>query len=426
LKGKAILSAKQFKEKLDARQEGNFLVWDRENLLDLLQKASPASVISPSYLIAQLISAASTDGLNREMLSVELDKLVPEGTSTQDLRQFLLQNSLLTSHVLTLGRPFYAVRLAQHGARVALALYMKSLTPEAHQEYLDALLFSIQLGIRNARVLTDLEPIDLAHISGGPAGCFAAYPLVCFSILECLGLGVLDALWRGDANSARSLSAELAKFTRAHHACKKPLSDRFAASLIPAVAALALTGEEECGQSILLGITKWVCDQIETGFGLASPYAKAQEEIERIFGTPFDFINYDPRHESLFAVVLADLCRVFFPDSYPLVVNELKAVDAIPCSVHPLDVPDSIFLRSESTQALINLEYPDDARSPEVLEHHALQPNARTLERLGGPLAPLVCGCLCQDRVFTDALPRLRQALAEGWGLNPLEVHQAD
>jgi hypothetical protein len=265
-----------------------------------------------------------------------------------------------------------------------------------------------------------LEPIKLASISGGSVGYIASYPLACFSIIESLGFGILDALWRRNSNEARSLAEELTTFVGANPGCMHPLSDRFAASLIPAATALAMTGSMECGRTLLRGITKWICDQMETGFGIAGPYADPQEEVERVFGQHFDFLDYKTRRDSLFAVVLADLSHVFFPDMYPLIVNDLKAVGAIPSLIHALDVPGSLFLGSDSTQAILNLEYPDHF-SERGLEHHLLQQEPRSIERLGGPLAPFICGCLCQDRVFTDTFPRLSQALGEGWGLQPAE-----
>lgn len=418
LKGKAILSAKQYKERLAARSEGNFIVWDRENLLDMLQGLPPAeAVIHPSIIVDKLIAAATTNELSRKMLSERLGSIEPRSESIHHLREALLQVSFVISHLLSVGRPFYAVRIAQHGVRLALVNYVRSPSEEGYAEYLGALRYSVQFGIEQVRRLAKLEPIDLARKSGGVAGHLAAYPLTCYSIIEALGLGVLEALWRGSYEVAKQLSRELVEFVTANPGCLRPLSDRFACSLVPPVVALAVTGEVECGRGLLRGVTKWVCDQMENGFGLAGPYASAQEEVERIFGSRFDFIDYQVRHESLFAVVLADLCYVFFPDLYPSIVNELKAVEAIPSAIHPLDLQGSMFLSSGETQSLINLEYPDTIEQDVGLEHHSLQIEARFIEKAGGPLAPLICGCLCQDRVYTDIFPRLWDALRKGLGL---------
>ena len=417
LRGKAILSAKQFKERLAARGEGRFRVWDRENLLDMLTNVQSPAMLPSSEAVEHLIAAATTGSLNREMLTQDLEKIVPPSDSIHSLRETLLLNYLLVSHLLIVGRPFYAIRVAQHGVRMALAHDLVATSTEAHAEYLDALSFAVQLGVEHARKIAKLAPIELAGISGDPVGYLAAYPLACFSIIECLGFGLLEALWRGNTGSAQALSKELSTFIRANAGCMHPLSDRFAASLIPAAVALGISGEIDCGQALLRGITKWVCDQIQSGLGLADTYASAREEVERIFGCHFDFLDYQARHESLFTVALADLAYVFFKDVYPSLVNEFKAVGAIFSLVHPLDVPDSMFLRANSTQPIINLEYPDVVKIDTCLEHHSLQLDARSIERRGGPLAPLICGCLCQDRLFTDILPRLETAVHQGWGL---------
>lgn len=421
LKGKAILSSKQYKERLAAKGEGNFLVWDREVLLDMLQGKgidSAPVVLPPPSTIEQLIARSIANELNRRMLANDIEAMKPRGSSIHELREALIHNSLLVSQLLNSGRPFYAVRAAQHGARMALASYLASPTLEFHVEYLEALRFSVRLGLEEARKLALIEPIDLAHKSGGITSFIAAYPLTCFSIIESLGLGALEALWEGERESAHSICGLLSSFVEKNGGCTHPLSDRFAASLVPAVAALFLTGNVDTASAILRGCTKWVCDQMDHGFGIAGPYASAEEEVERIFGAHFDFIHHEVRRESLFAVALADLAFVFAPHLYPEIVHEFKAVDAAPSAVHPLDVPGSAFLNSTaSTLAIMNLDYPDSIEESTSLPHMALQTTPRLIEQIGGPLAPLICACLCQDRIFSDTFPRLRQAVHEGVGL---------
>lgn len=362
LKGKAILSTKQFAERLKCRQEGIFLVWDRDYLLDLLEGKNPSYPIKePPAHIESLISSTTLKKITRRKLSVELDYALPKPASLECLRESLLHSSLLVAQLRMVGHHFNAVLASYNSVRLALFHYLEFESREAYIEYLDALQFSVDLGVETSKELLTLKPIDLFFRSGSLLGAWAAYPVTCFSILESLGLGALHARWLGDVKEAEQLTQACCSFIEHNPGCFHPISDRLAASLIPAVSALALGDRLETGELLIREITKWVCDKIENDFGLAGLDSEVDEEVARIFSPHFDFFSIQARKESLFAVALADLSYIFFPELYPIIINELKAVQAIPSMVHPLDTPEALFLSTRDKKGLLNIAYPDDA-----------------------------------------------------------------
>jgi hypothetical protein len=234
-----------------------------------------------------------------------------------------------------------------------------------------------------------------------------AYAVACTKAIEYLGLACLHLESAGQHEADRRNAELCARIVGAQPGCVHPISDRFAASYPPAVAALCRFGHGPVAARLVRKTMKWVGDRYESDWGLASSYATPDEETRALLGVAFESIEGKKRPQSLLAVALADSSHVFLPDDYPLIANEILAVRIFPEALHAKDVPEAYLVNAGGTQPLPNIAYPEEW-SEQRLAHHALQSTPRVPEAQGGPAIPLALACVLRDRLFTDVLPRLR------------------
>lgn len=405
LKGKAVLSARQYREQVLARGAGNFLVWSRGNLVDMLSGQSPEYPVLPMPTLIQTIIASELAGtLSEEHLLTALTGCFAPPTDLSNLRVDLLHLSILSTFFWSRGRLFHAVRSAHHGVRQALHLLCTESSEPVKAEYERSLENAVSFGLAAAQQLAALKPIDLFYGSASSIGANFAYPLASHRTAEFLALAVVHAASQDDWSQVDALGADLADFVQRNPGCKHPLSDRFATSLVVALVALHIADQQQTLQDLIIASTRWCADRLED-LGMAGPYAEPQQELDWIFGASFDFIQIEERKESLLFVALCDCGHELLPDRFPDIANEFLAVDAIPSALHARDSIKGCYRGLAGEQTLVNLRYPDTAGG--VLEHHALQPCPREIQNVGGACAPWLMAGLCGDRLFTDALRHL-------------------
>jgi hypothetical protein len=412
--GKATIGPADFKARLRETGRGEFEVWDVHVLSELLA-GSPRFPAAPSPELVVALGAVESGPLGERELEKLLAAMVPPESAALSLaRRAFVDNSLIVSRLAEKGWPFLALGAALNGVRIG-AVHAHSRPNEGKELLRDALEHYVLLG---EHLLAPLlrrpdEPIAWIEWIGGHPPRMIAYSVACVKTVEYLGLAALHREHQGQVEEAKRLAALCASVVNGQRGSVHPISDRFAASYSPAIAAVFRFGHRDAAERLVREVTKWLCDRYEgEGFGLASTYSTPQEEVRMLLGAPFESVHLEKRSDSLLAVALADAAYVFLPQLFPAVVNDLTAVGIHPGSLHAKDEATAYFMTGKGTQPLINIGYPAEWR-PSALPHHALQSSPRVPENIGGPAVPLALGAVLRDRLFTDVLPRLAPRIAD-------------
>jgi hypothetical protein len=400
LTGKASACADQFAQDLHARFCSRFEVWDNIKLREML-RGSEAPQLPPSPELMPVLGRVTSGAFDEQHLESLLAPLTPPpGADPQRLYRAILDNEVVTATLVHAGQPFHALTAALNSVRIA-ATWVHEVTGDV-QLVREALSNYTRTGkTLLAPLLTAPEDtVAWLYWCGGVIGNILAYPATCLRVIEYLGLSALS-----DGTSARENWIDtLSRVVASQPGVSRPISDRYASSLAPAVIALTKHGRAQLAATLLKRTAKWVCDRYERSeYGLADAYASAKTEAETLLGGPFEFVALQPRRASLLAVALADLAHSFAPDTYELIVNDILAVGIHPAAAQALDGVDGYRVGTGAITTHANIVYPDHP-SPGPLPHQR-RDTPRTCERLGVPEALLAIACLTRDRLFSDCYP---------------------
>lgn len=408
LTGKATIGPAQLQTYLLKANLGSFDVWDIDVLKELLT-GSARFAVSPAPALMPALGYIEAGIPTERLLERHLATLIPPADAPLNhVRRAFVDNSLVVARLVDKQLPFLALHAALNGVRIAAARAHTNIT-EASALLRDALDSYIELGTSLLAPLLDApaEPDAWFTWVGGHSRILT-YPVACAKVLEFLGLAMVDHEHRGKVDKARALAEIAAQIAVRQPGAAHPISDRFAVSYPPVLAALVRLGHGAEAAHLVRETTKWVCDRYEASpFGLAGPYADPPEEVRTLLGAPFEFVTLRERKESLLAVALADASYALKLADYANVANDLLAVGIVPTALHPEDKSDAYIVGGAATRGLVNIRYPESL-SITPLPHHALQAVPRVPEQAGGPAVPLALACVTRDRLFTDVLERLR------------------
>jgi hypothetical protein len=232
------------------------------------------------------------------------------------------------------------------------------------------------------------------------------YPISCLRIVEILGLlYLLDS--PQDAERKDVLGDFLVDFLNSNPGVSRPVSDRWAVSLIPAVLTSAQRGGTQAVRELLMKVAKWVADRYDSdGLGLSGPECGPDEEVDRLLGAPFEFIKLDRRAESYIATVVLDLAAILqLGDVFDLARNDFLAVGLFPSVIEAPDSEAQYILHSNDLAFTANMEYeeswPADA-GWKVAPHHQRAKTDYYLQRIGRHWDHLALSSVLRDRHFPE------------------------
>ena len=226
-----------------------------------------------------------------------------------------------------------------------------------------------------------LDPLYMVN-AHNEAGGFVTYPVRCTRMIELLGM--LALLKRGNSDVAgEAITDYLARFVQEQPGARRPISDHWAVSLIPAVIALA-DRHATAAALLLRDAAKWVGDHHEDEFGLAAPWAAQREEIERVVGVSLEHITYDQRPISYLATVLLDLAAMLdMAELYADIRADVRAVGISPMFVYTDDHEGHADLTPRGARREVGIVYRSDLSHP-VAPHHSA-PVSHRAARDGAP-----------------------------------------
>lgn len=166
---------------------------------------------------------------------------------------------------------------------------------------------------------------------------WVTYQVRCLRVAEIISLLALQTRVE-NPRLAAEISDWLVKFAHAQPGIYRPLSDRYAVSVIPVVLALAHR-HRDTAASMLRSTAGWVCTRYqESNLGLGDVEATPADELTRILGAPFQHVVLQRRATSQAAAVLLDLAALLgLRDVYSDIRNDTIAVGLYPTVLIPGD-----------------------------------------------------------------------------------------
>jgi hypothetical protein len=282
LKGTAAQTADQFKADV-ARQPGKrFSFWGDSNLRDMLA-GHAVSALPPGPGVLPILGRIASGSIEeRELEHLTAALIPPPGSTERVFFRSILDNTIVTAALSQARLPFHALTAALNEVRIVACRAhddpaAATLLSEAMVRYRhlgDSLLAPLLSQPEKARMWLEW--------CGGMPGKILTYPSVCLRTAEFLGLTALTG-----APDAQKRVEILSQLVANQPGVSRPISDRYAASLAPAVVALARFGHTEHATALIKATTRWLCDRYERSeFGLAEAGASPKEEAEALLGAP--------------------------------------------------------------------------------------------------------------------------------------------
>lgn len=258
-----------------------------------------------------------------------------------------------------------------------------------------------------ARVLADecderlLRPEALVAYSGSSS--WVTYPLRCVRIGELVALLALR-VERVDADRARELRRWLVSFAEIQPGLARPLSDRYAVSMVPVALALAREAPD-VARELIHRCAVWLADAYDDALGLAGVDAAPAEEIERVIGASFEAVDQERRRGSLLATVLLDVCAVLgFDELYADIHNDVRAVQAYPQVMRLASGPDEYSRTGGGNRLDPNVDFTEQPAGTDLVAPHHGDPAGAQLAAEGRWWDLLAISSALRDRHFVAGI----------------------
>lgn len=404
LRGNAPLLASEYNRRARERGEPELDIWRRDQLVSTFA-GNPDAVLRGSIDGALLKMLGSVERGEVDMDYVEAFSSRWDDVPGRELLGLsIVEASLLCEKLRVVERLDLACHLALNLIRSAWAnVDAAEVAPAAADA--GARLFDVYADAlwneSDERLLTKRGLVGFS----GPSA-WVTYPVRCMRLAEILGLYGLRLRSAGADEKSASIGTWLARFAGRHPGAAHPISDRYAASLIPPV-LLMRSDHEAAAKSLVRRATVWLCDRYERGeFGLAPVGASAEEEVDRLLGGAFEHVRLRGRRStSAVAAVLLDLAAVCrFSRLYEDIRNDQEAVRLVPLVLRTPDTADQHMVAGADNRWHVNPDYPDRLPRGRSLDlpHH--RDSDRTLVREGRWWDLLAVSSALRDRHFVAAM----------------------
>lgn len=413
LTGGAAADAQQWATKLVERsQKPNvtsngaaakaFEVWDRETLIAGLAVSPDTSLDAWGEEPLRELLGTLAD-VERRDITVQAIERSSRHWPAGDLMRVALATGLVGQRLIRTNRPDLACTTAYALIRTA-ALELASGEREPPLAAMDIArsLFNAHASKLIDAVRPDAEnPAELFRRNSELLGA-VTYPVRCLTAVEVLGMKGLLHRVRGENAEVLETADLLARFIASQPGASRPISDRWAVSLIPAAALLR---REHCSTLVswLEQVTVWVCARYEHHNGLAPPAASPVDEVTHLLGEPYEHIGERRRRGSYIATVVLDLASSLgLPGLYADAFNDFSAVGIAFPTVEPLDEPGQ-YLHAETgvvAEANIAFDVEPDPSGWQSAVHHRRAPGSYELDRLNRSWELLAITLLLRNRHF--------------------------
>lgn len=401
LTGAAPVSSQEYGRHLDQLGEGGFEVWDRETIIGDLTRHPELGVagnLDEALLrvVAEVVAGTATPAMLEEFSRAWLD----------DAERGLWRGAL--SAAVVAGRCREANRL-DLAAAAALLLVRASTFRLIAEENGDAETLSALAGELFERYAMELgdrcrgrESDPDLFLGVGELSIWATYPVRVLRTAEVLALAALRQRCR-DSGEATSLEDLVLRIVSAQPGAAHPLSDAWAASLVPIGLVVGLR-DQGLFERWATEVVRWVANRYDDSPGLAALGATPREEVDYVAGAALEHVNVERRTTSLAVTAILDLVSVFGRgDLYELAVNEFLAVGVLPDVFEVEDNRDQTIRDGGTVTRQVNWAH-DDSWSPtngwKTAAHHRRSPDPYALAARNRAWDHLALVAVLRDRMF--------------------------
>jgi len=342
LVGGATLAAQSYQQHLDKLGEIGFILWDREDLIEMMLHSPEVGLAgnSNSHLL-QITGQIDRRVITWKELEVFSQSWITSSDTISSLWRAALEASLIANALQSTNRSDLACFMALSLIRAAWA------STHGIEPLNEISLTASQLGQRLFIYYALLiwgncteDTLDPRKFNSPREGftIYATSSVRCAILVEILGLlGLLES--ESNPPLACEIADYIKRFFEAHSFSTHLISDKWAVSLIPPVLLMAKAGFANQIQAIFENIIRRTCDHYDNeNFGLASPYANVEEEINYFLGSPLEHVALNRRSESYIYTVVLDLISILENESlYNLARNDFEAVRANPLVIQTGD-----------------------------------------------------------------------------------------
>jgi hypothetical protein len=415
LVGGAAADAQQYGDTLAKRMrigggEPVFEVLDRESLLALMELSPQVSLNGWGEAPLLELLGMLADASRRQLTARSVERSTRRWLG-ENLDRVTLASALVGNRLLATARPDLAMTTAAGLLRTA-AVHLQSSEYEqaspslaAGRRLYDVYATSLVDGL--AAVADD--PRALVH-AGDEVLAGVTYPVRCSLAIQSLGLLGLLRYDEGDEQGGDDCVGRLERFIATQPGAAHPISDVWAASLVPA-AILLRRARSAALAPWLENIVVWICDHHVESAGLANVYAEPAEEIRYLVGEVFEHIDLPRRRTSYLATIVLDLASTLeLPELFRDAYNDFTAVDLAFPVLEPRDEPGQFLFDGDGLASEANVlfdENHDFACDWKSAVHHRRAPASYLLQRAGHAWEVLAIACALRDRHFLSVTRQL-------------------
>ncbi|WP_339181100.1 hypothetical protein [Oceanobacillus sp. FSL W7-1293] len=371
LVGGAGISTQKYKEYCKNEGKIGFNVWDIDNLIEMILSGEVNSIglIKEQPELLSIIAKIQTDNVTFKDLE-RYSRNWMERCKENNKKSFLgviLEASIFATELENKGRLTLACYVSLFPTRAIVhslhslgnvPMWAKpclQLVRKQFDYYSNHLLFSLKENFE------DNESVFYNQVKG--AHTFITYPVICSQIMEIIGLIGLLKFDEDNKNEAEEIVNILEILIRKNTGFFSPLSDKYAISLLPPLILFAKFNRLEMCELIIKKNAIWLCNRYEISeFGMASPYATEDEEVQTLLGYSYDFMDLTSRRESYLATLLLDMSALLgLSELYEDILNDILATSIYPCNVETNNSTQNYMLNGD------DIVYTPNVRFEEVL-----------------------------------------------------------
>ena len=369
LRGNAGPEFQSLNEKIErVFQHRPIVFWGRENLIDLFERYSVTSIHPLTE--AGLFNYAQFFLVYGRALSGELSEREIEDYSRRWLNPALPRDQRLFQAAIESAA--VAAQCAAHGLSYeAITIHLSLLRAVLDSVYSDG--EDTHLRELYAQGLKELHRRSLAYIdeveqqwrasndfifTSTAMLTMTTYLVQCARVMEVVAL----AYFSTDEEPVRQrLGTFLEAFIQQEPGCRRPLSDRYAISVILAALVLCDRQRAVTARGLIEQVAIWLFDRVEQGAGLAAFEANEQEETQVLLGYMFDFIDLPQTGGSILASALCALAA-FLGDRqlYADIVNDIAVYHIFPEYWQTDDTTGICRIEGEDVWGFPNVRHAED------------------------------------------------------------------
>ena len=421
--GNAALGLQELNETIKQKyQHRPVLVWDRENLIQLLETHGLGSIYQTNA--SGFLKYGNFYQLYGKALEGNISQREIEDHSRQWLDDAIPRDKRLLCSAIE-SNVFAAQCQAKGLVYEAITSHLTLIRTIMHQIYttnnhteVEQLREIYSLEIANLKIilmqylaefkaLWDKSGNNLCSIIPG-SNSIIMYSIHCARIMEVVGILYFLEVEKAERDTVISF---LVSFISQELGCAHIPSDYYAVSLVLPVLSLCASGHRDIAEGFLQRSAVWLCDRYQSGFGLADISAEPYDEIATLFGYPFDFIKVRPRKSSFAASVICDLAAfIAEAELYANIVNDIKAVKISPQYWQVPDTTSLFTLDGKDIIAYPNITYSDNYlpfESYAFADHIRCESRSFAITDATGPFGPVLMMLLLRDRYFPTLWPLL-------------------